>query len=59
MSDKDELERQRFERWASDDGEFPRAVEKRGGEYLLLATQSKWETWQAALSSKQEGDDGY
>lgn len=54
MSDKNELAREVFERWVSDDGKFPRAVEKRGGEYLLLATQSKWETWQAALSSKQE-----
>lgn len=54
MTNNDELERERFENWASDEGKYPRAVEKRGGEYLLLATQSKWETWQAALSSKQE-----
>lgn len=58
MSDKDELERQRFERWASDDGRFPRAIERKGFSYILLQTQSQWEAWragwQAALASKQE-----
>ncbi|MGC8427635.1 hypothetical protein ACP3S8_23075 [Mixta calida] len=58
MTSNDELERQRFERWASDNGKFPRAVERKGYAYLLLSTQSQWETWQAAIASKQEQSDG-
>lgn len=40
--------REQFEAWASNDGTFPRAIEKRDGEYILLATQSQWTTWQAS-----------
>ena len=54
MTNNDELERERLEAGASDDGKYPRAVEKRGGTYLLLATQAKWETWQAAINSVKE-----
>lgn len=52
-------DREKFEAWASDDGQFPRAVEKRGDTYILLATQAKWETWQAAIASQNESGGGW
>ncbi|AHF77926.1 Phage protein [Sodalis praecaptivus] len=53
MSDKDEIERQRFEYWASDKGQYPRAVEKRGNKYLFLTAQNQWEAWQAAWQASR------
>lgn len=52
--DSDDLERERFEYWASDKGKYPRAIERSGNIYRLITTNTQWEAWQAALSSKQE-----
>jgi len=49
-----ESSREQFEAWASDNGRFPRAVERSGGGYLLLATQNNWQVWQAAINSVKE-----
>ena len=66
MSDKDELERQRFEKsWLKRGGEktdldrFPHGhIEPGSGgvgdSYVCDIVQGHWQTWQAALSSKQE-----
>ncbi len=66
MSDKDELERQRFEQsWlkrggeTTDLGRFPHGHVEAGsgnvgGSYVCDIVQGHWQTWQAALSSKQE-----
>lgn len=49
--------RQRFERWYSDDGKSPKAVERDGrGGYLLLQTANAWTVWQAADESAQIAD---
>lgn len=47
------MSREKFEAWASDDGKFPLAIERTGYLYRLLATQNKWEVWQAAIASMQ------
>jgi len=48
-------ERAAFEQWASDNGEFPRAVARSGDVYHLMATQTYWLAWQAraALSARK------
>lgn len=38
-------DRERFERWASDDGEYPKAVERVGDCYRLAQTQAYWMAW--------------
>ncbi|AIX48868.1 hypothetical protein PSNIH1_00625 [Pantoea sp. PSNIH1] len=43
--------REQFEEWASNGGAFPRAIERRDGEYILLATQSQWTVWQASRAA--------
>lgn len=49
----DEMERQRFDNWVSENGKYPRAVERNhDGQYILLSTSDRWDTWQAALKSK-------
>ena len=40
--------REAFEKWMSQDDKFPKAIEQRGGTYILLQTASAWEAWQAA-----------
>jgi hypothetical protein len=40
--------REAFERWASNDGLWPAAVERSGDGYRLAQTQSSWVAWQAA-----------
>lgn len=66
MSDKDELERQRFEKsWlkrggeTTDLGRFPYGHVEAGsgnvgGSYACDIVQGHWQTWQAAIRSKQE-----
>lgn len=48
-------ERGAFEKWYSNDGLFPRSVERDGGGYKLMQAQQSWIAWQAcaALSSNQ------
>lgn len=50
-------ERAAFEHWASDNGEWLRAVERSGDGYKLVQTQSFWMAWQARaqLSGQQQG----
>ncbi len=43
--------REQFEAWASDEGKFPFVVERSGDSYKFMATQNKWEVWQAATSA--------
>lgn len=46
-------ERERFEAWMSDDGKWPRAIERDSkGEYLLAKAASDWTVWQAARSGQ-------
>ena len=42
-------EREAFENWMTNDGKFPRAVEKdANGQYVLMQTASAWNVWVAA-----------
>lgn len=41
-------QRERFERWASDEGKWPNAIERSGKGYRLMQTQASWVAWQAA-----------
>lgn len=56
LSDKAEkIERPIFERWMSDNGQWPQAVEKDyKGNYKLLSAFSAWKVWQvrAAMSAE-------
>ena len=42
------LIRTEFERYFSDNGQFPLAVERNGDGYKLMQAQSAWVTWQHA-----------
>lgn len=53
-SGEGETMREQFEAWASDNGQFPRAIERSGEGYRFLATQNNWQVWQAAISSVKE-----
>jgi hypothetical protein len=44
--------REAFEAWASDSGEFPKAVQRSGEGYLLAVTQTYWSSWQAAIKTQ-------
>lgn len=45
-------ERAAFEAWMSDDGQFPKAIERdRNGNYLLSTAANGWRVWQAAIES--------
>lgn len=44
----DSKSREAFELWASDCGEYPRAITRSGDGYLLNTTQLHWNAWQAA-----------
>lgn len=46
-------ERAAFEYWASDEGLYPKAVERAGNCYKLAQTQSYWMAWQARASLAQ------
>ncbi|HBN8237175.1 TPA: hypothetical protein L3677_006554, partial [Pseudomonas aeruginosa] len=54
-------ERAAFEYWASDEGLYPKAVERAGNCYKLAQTQSYWMAWQAraalAQPSPAQGDE--
>lgn len=41
-------QRERFERWFSDQGKWPQSVERSGEGYKLMQAQSAWETWKVA-----------
>lgn len=53
-------EREAFEAWASDNGQWPKAVARNGENYLLAITQSYWSAWRAAwaLQSVPSGQAG-
>lgn len=45
--------REAFERWYSDDGASPKAIERNaGGGYKLLQACNAWTAWHAASASK-------
>jgi len=45
-------DREQFERWASDEGLSPRAIEKDAqGNYKLMQVASDWRVWQAARAT--------
>ncbi|NTT95266.1 LysM peptidoglycan-binding domain-containing protein [Pseudomonas aeruginosa] len=46
-------ERAAFEYWASDEGLYPKAVERAGNCYKLAQTQSYWMAWQARAALAQ------
>ena len=49
MTHQEEAERAAFEAVASDDGKWPKAIERDAkGNYLLLTTANGWMWWQAA-----------
>lgn len=51
----DELDRQKFEKWES--GVYDtRLLKDENGNYRGAVLQQMWETWQAALRSKQEAE---
>lgn len=53
--DRDEFDmRQRFESWMSDAGQYPRAIERSGDGYKLMAASTNWKTWQAAARVERE-----
>lgn len=40
--------REAFEKWMSDNGMWPKAIEKSNGAYVLMQTAAAWEAWRAA-----------
>ena len=52
MTSNDEMERQRFEKWASTMYDT-RLLKFNNGDYKGRVLQQMWECWQAALKSKQ------
>jgi hypothetical protein len=51
-------ERQAFEAWASDNGQWPKAIARNGDNYLLAITQCYWSAWQARASTAAKADAG-
>lgn len=50
----DEMQEQ-FERWYSDDGAWPKAVEKNAnGNYKYIGAASAWDAWRASYKSGRE-----
>lgn len=49
--------RERFEYWYSDEGRTPKAVERNGDGYRLIAAHTAWNAWQAAIKSEREAND--
>ena len=48
-------DREAFEKWASDSGLFPQAIERNGADqYILMTTSHGWLAWQAACKYKDE-----
>lgn len=56
LCDKAEkVERHAFEKWMSDNGLWPKAVEKDyQGNYKLLSVSSAWTVWQARAAMSAE-----
>lgn len=52
MTSNDEMERQRFEKWASTKY-VTRLLKFNNGNYKGRVLQQMWECWQAALKIKQ------
>jgi hypothetical protein len=50
---QDEM-RAKFEHWASDEGSYPKAVQRHGESYLLMQTANSWVVWQAATAAHSE-----
>lgn len=46
-----EESRKQFEAWFSNDGKYPEAVDKSGGDYLLTSACAAWEAWQASRAT--------
>ena len=46
--------REQFESWVSDNGKFQRALERKGGIYLLATINTQWEAWQAASKASEQ-----
>ena len=52
MADLSDEDRQRFEAWASDDGTWPKAIERDAtGQYKLSITAHSWTVWRAAIAA--------
>lgn len=52
--DKETL-RTAFERWYSEDGRYPKAVERDpNGQYVLISAGNAWDVWCAAFDSLGE-----
>ena len=47
------MERDAFEHWMSDEGEAPKAVEKKEGVYVLLQSQICWVAWKARAAHQR------
>jgi hypothetical protein len=47
-------ERAAFERWFSDDGAHPAAVERSGDSYKLMGAHAAWVAWKAAATATRE-----
>ena len=45
--------RAEFEHWASDQGQWERAVERRGDAYVLASTNLYWRAWKARGESQE------
>lgn len=48
---KEPDQRAKFEWWYSDQGQYPKAVERRGDGYVLMQAQDSWVAWQACAAS--------
>jgi len=42
--------RKLFENFMSDDGKWPKAIERSGPGYKLMTSQHAWTVWQAAFA---------
>lgn len=50
-----EYVRKGFEAWASDNGKWPKAIERNSkGDYLLSTTSVQWNAWLAAVDYLSE-----
>ena len=43
--------RSEFEKWESDNGKWPRSIERSGEGYRLITVQSDWTAWKACASA--------
>jgi hypothetical protein len=50
-----EAMREKFERWESDNGQWPRAIERDvRGQYRLIQAVNDWRVWQAAIAAERD-----